>query len=256
MRSILLLLILTPIFCAAQQRIANEIQLLEKNGVKFAPVSLVSLQSEDIGRYPGLNAIQEGAILDLDLSAISDLKSQGTQFISLTLPAAGRRSMTLDLMEVDVLAPDFKAYTSDDPFHPKPYTGAKHYRGIIHGDAGSIVALSVFNDEIMGLISTQQGTFVLGKIRNSREHLHILYNDADLVGKPGWECGTPDDGQGYTKEQLMEQIGSRDPGDCVRVYIEIDDDIVTDKGGATNAINFITGLLTSPLRCMRMKASI
>ncbi|MFT5167417.1 MAG: hypothetical protein ACI8P3_002654, partial [Saprospiraceae bacterium] len=34
----------------------------------------------------------------------------------------------------------------------------------------------------------------------------------------------------------------RDPGDCIRVYIEIDDDIVTQKGGATAATNYITGL--------------
>ena len=72
---------------------------------------------------------------------------------------------------------------------------------------------------------------------------HIIYNDKDLGNNFDLNCATEDDGRGYTREELtMPEGEDRNPGDCIRVYIEIDDDIVTQKGGATAATNYITGL--------------
>jgi hypothetical protein len=71
---------------------------------------------------------------------------------------------------------------------------------------------------------------------------HILYNDRDLDKPFDFICGTADDGPGYTDDELAPHIQTRDNGDCVRLYIEIDDDIVTQKGGAVPATNYITGL--------------
>lgn len=231
----------------AQQRVAKDILALEKGGAIFEQVNLLTYESSDLARYPGFAGLSKGALLKLDFNAIAELTKAHTPLVSMTLPTADRRSVTLDLMEYDVLAPDFQLHTSDRPGEVMPYSGGRHYRGILHGDQGSIVALSVFNDEVMGLISSQEGNFVLGKISSSRENLHILYNESDLAARPDWECGTPDDGVGYTKEQLFSQMNQRDIGDCVQVYIEIDDDIVTDKGGATGATNYITGLFNQAI---------
>lgn len=241
------LLILSPFIGFAQQQVAKEILARQLSGAQFQPVNLVKFESSDIGRYPGFVDLKQGVILQINQQDIAALRAMNTPYISLEIPSAERRTMTLDLMEHDIVTPGFTCYTSDNPHQPLQYNGGKHYRGMIHGDQNSIVALSVFENEIMGLISSAAGNVVLGKIKNSRENLHILYNESDLDGKPDWECGTPDDGIGYTKEQLSGQLNQRDPGDCVQVYIEIDDDIVTDKGGATNAINFITGLFNQAI---------
>ena len=51
-----------------------------------------------------------------------------------------------------------------------------------------------------------------------------------------------DDGIGYTRDQLEPQPGTRALSDCVGLYFEVDDDVVTDKGGAAGATNYVTGV--------------
>ncbi|HLF65035.1 MAG TPA: M12 family metallo-peptidase, partial [Saprospiraceae bacterium] len=150
-------------------------------------------------------------------------------------------------IEQEIFAEGVHVYTSDSPGQPMPYSEGKHYRGMVHGDPGSVVSLSVFQNEITGLISTEEGNLVLGKVKGAQDNIHILYNDADLEGVPAWECGTPDDGIGYSKEMLTSHPGQRDPGDCIRVYVEVDDNIVTDMGGAANALNFTTSIFNQTI---------
>ncbi len=155
--------------------------------------------------------------------------------------------LMLDLVEHNILTPDFELYASDNPDAPVPYAGGRYYRGMIRGDAHSLVALSVFENELIGVISNDAGNFVLGKIKGSQDNLHVLYNDRSLERKFHFECATPEDGVGYTSEQLLSHPQQRDAGDCVRVYIEIDDDIVMDKGGTEEATDYITGLFNQAI---------
>ena len=122
-----------------------------------------------------------------------------------------------------------------------------HYKGVVEGDPSSIVAVSVFNDQVMALISSDLGNAVIGPIKGDRENRHVFYDEKDLDRKSGFECGTLDDGLAYTAEQLKEHPQGRDAGDCVKLYIEIDDDIVTEKGGATPATNYVTGLFNQSI---------
>ena len=244
---LLSLLFLTPLLCMAQQQVAKEILALQNQGATFRKVELVKYESADLSRNAGLSDLRKGTLLKMNPQAITDLENGQSPQISLTLPIEEHRAITLDLIEQEIFAEGFHVYTSDSPGQPMPYSEGKHYRGMVHGDPGSVVALSVFKNEIAGLISTEDGNLVLSKVKDSAENLHILYHDADLEIAPGWECGTPDDGIGYTKEQLTAQPGQRDPGDCIRVYVEIDDNIVTDMGGAANALNFTTSIFNQTI---------
>jgi hypothetical protein len=49
------------------------------------------------------------------------------------------------------------------------YTGGLYYQGIVEGQPNSLVAISVFDDEVMGMIATDDGNLVLGPIENNRE---------------------------------------------------------------------------------------
>jgi len=99
----------------------------------------------------------------------------------------------------------------------------------------------------MAMIATDDGNLVIGRINGDVDNNHIIYNDRDLEVDLSFECGTEDDGLEYTQEQLSAVQHSRDLNDCVRIYIEINDDIVTNKGGAIPATNYITGLFNQSL---------
>ncbi len=226
-----------------QKGISDEVNRLRAEGRQFKEVSFLKFHTTDIqDRGLDLAGLKRGTILFLDQEMIHSLISSQNDFIQLPIPISDRSAIKLSLVRHDIFTSDFALYTSADPNIPVDYTPGLYYRGIVEGDPTSVVAISIFNDEIMGLISTDEGNFVLGRIEHDRENKHILYNDADLERNSNFECSTIDDGLGYTDEQLKPMVQGRDVGDCVRIYIEIDDDIVTDKGGATPATNYITGL--------------
>ena len=231
-----------------QKSVSSEIIGLLNQGKQFQEVSLVKFKTNDVqNRSQQLEGLEKGSILEIDQVAIENLLNGNNNFIQLKLPVADRQNLTLNLVRHQIFSEDFNLFVSSEPGIPANYTPGIYYKGMVEGDTSSLVALSVFNNEIMGVISTDHGNMVLGRIENDRENLHILYNDNDLDKPSGFECGTIDNGLGYTAEELKSQTNSRDVGDCVRVYIEIDDDIVTEKGGATPATNYITGLFNQSI---------
>ncbi len=228
-----------------QKTIVRQISDMQATGHQLRESGLLEFQSADVhNRALGLDGLTKGSVLALRRDDIQQLLNNQNQydFIKVAVPVSDRAQMTLILMRHEIFTPDFTLYTSDSPGIPTDYTRGVHFKGMVEGDPSSLVALSVFNDQVMGLISTDQGNSVIGPIQDDREGRHIFYHEKDMTRGSDFECGTLDDGIGYTEDQLKAYPQGRDAGDCVRLYIEIDDDIVTQKGGATPATNYITGL--------------
>lgn len=226
-----------------QKGISAEVNKLKTQGHSFKEVSLFKYHSNDLHqRSLNISGLTKGTLLSINQEMIHTLVSNKSDYIQLSLPVSDRASIKLNLYRHDILTSDFALFTSSNPNVPVDYTPGLYYRGVVDGDPNSLVAISVFNDEIMGMISNEAGNMVLGRIEHDRDNMHILYNDANLQRKTDFVCSTSDEGVTYTEEDLQAHPQGRDVGDCVRIYIEIDDDIVTAKGGATNATNYITGL--------------
>ena len=154
----------------------------------------------------------------------------------------GTKNYALNLVKVDIFTSDFEVTLASDGSAADVDYGT-HYRGIVNGDPYSVVAVSIYNKEVMGLIAVDGGNYVLGKLDGSEFNgEHIIYNDKYVEFDEPWECHVPDDGVSYKKKDL-EWDETRSPGDCIRLYIEVDHDIYNDKGGTTGATNFITGLM-------------
>ena len=241
--SVVLLLLCLWGITQAQQVVYNEVIKSKSEGRSFQNTRLLTFSSHDVfNRDLKLDGLKKGSILNIDQASIQELMNGQNDFIDFSLPVSDRTEMKLTLVKHNIFAPDFNLFASSAPNVPVEYNQGLHYMGVVDGDPNSLVAISVFNDEIMGLISTHHGNLVLGRIKGDRETRHVLYNEADLDGDSGFECATSDEGLPYTAEDLKPNQTSRDAGDCVRVYIEIDDDIVTQKGGAVPATTYITGL--------------
>jgi len=230
-------------FAFGQKGISNEVNKLKAQGRQFKEASFLHFHSTDVrDKSLDLPELKKGTILTIDQEMIHSLLTERNDYIQLPVPVSDRSEMKLSLVRHDIFTPDFALYTSSSPNTAINYTPGLYYRGTVDGDPNSIVAISIFNDEVMGLISTEQGNIVIGRIADDRENRHVLYYDTDLDTKSDFECSTSDEGSGYTEEELKTSGSGRDVGDCVRIYIEIDDDIVTAKGGAVPATNYITGL--------------
>ncbi|MEO5906280.1 MAG: GEVED domain-containing protein [Saprospiraceae bacterium] len=226
-----------------QKAVYNEISSTRAEGNTFRSAPIFKFETNDVqSRSFDLEGLKKGTILNIDRESIQSLVNSQNDYIELPLPVSDRSTVKLILVRNNIFAEDFALYTSEFPNTPIGYDRGLHYKGIVDGDPNSLVAISIFNDEIMGMISTDNGNMVLGRIQNDRDNKHVLYYENDLEKKETFECGTSDDGLPYTTEELNPPPGSRDAGDCVRVYIEIDDDIVTQKGGGVPATNYITGL--------------
>ena len=241
--SLFLMLCITPLLAFSQQRVAKEVMNLSASGADFQKTNLFEFQTNNLStRSVDLEGLSSGTILKIDFQAIENLINEAPSRIQMPIPTDSRSNLVLDLVQHNIHTPDYEAYTSDQPNTPLKYERGKHYRGVISGDENSIVSISVFKNEVMGLISSNAGNLVLGKLQKSKEKEHVLYYDNLLTKTPDWECGTPDDGIGYTSEQLKTVTQSRDNGDCIRLKIEIDNDIVNQKGGAANATTYLEGL--------------
>lgn len=245
MRSTVLLLfcLFFGITAYSQKAVYDEVSQIKGGGRAFQKTSLFTFETDDVlNRSFNLEGLKQGTVMAIDHEAIQSLVQGQNDFIELSLPVSSRSDVKLTLVRQNIFAEDFALYTSANPKTPIPYDLGLHYKGIIDGDINSSVAVSIFNNEIMGMVNSSEGTFVLGRIQTDRENRHVLYNTKDLDHPAGFDCGTADDGLPYTEADLKPSTGGRDAGDCVRIYIEIDDDIVTQKGGATPATNYITGL--------------
>ena len=217
------------------------------NGAFAQSVELFSVAEDNQSRRNVLEGVlTDGVILDLDANALRSISRSRSNTLTLTLPTGERGSITLQLETVKLLTDDFRVTS---PQGVVDYTPGLYYRGTIDGQPNSAVALSLFDDEVIAVMSQPNtGNMVLGQIlSNRRNPQYVLYEEQDLIPEPNFECGTEDFEVTNEHRQLMDQIMAgqhqgRNSSNCVRVYLECEYDLVQEKGGATGAVNFMTGL--------------
>jgi subtilisin-like proprotein convertase family protein len=183
--------------------------------------------------------VRGGVILNFDAKKAAGFLKKNTTRFTLELPTGqGDETLILHMQRSHIFGKDFKVFTSSNRNKPFDYKGGLHFHGVVEGDAHSKVAISVFDNEVMGLIITHDGNYNLGRVKNSSKG-HILYLDRDLLKKPEFNCGMEDDHHEYTDEELNG--APKAAGDCISVYLEIDKSLVDNKGSVANATNFVTG---------------
>lgn len=205
-------------------------------------VSPFSLSTARNARVAGLD--EQGVDyqrLSLEPGSLQNWVADAPEAISIEIPQRGRSAVVADLVQVEVLAGGFQLSESH-PTGAASLSAGLHYRGTLRGDDRSLVAISVFEGELMGLISDVDGQRVLGPV-DGEPGEYLLYDDSQLPVMPDAFCGTPDDGEVYTREELAAPAGEgRNTGNCVRIYLEIDHTIFIERGNTSNTLNYITGL--------------
>ncbi len=211
------------------------------NKIKSATqVPIFSINNSRSSKLP--EELSNFEMLNVDKQVLNEVLTSTQDFYEVSVPVFGKSDLKLEIVEVDILSNDGYVISKPSNATTKVNHG-KHYRGIVKGNGKSVVALSIFQDEVMGFISMPgSSNLVIGMLEDKSSH--IIYEDHVLAEKFGFECATPESDIEYTREEL-EGIkgGSRALSDCVRIYFEVDNDIYIDKGSnITSVTNFITGL--------------
>ena len=216
---------LKPIATSIHQAYDNDYVFEHKIG--FEKSSQISNPKSGINRW-----IQT----TLNESEIRSLVANTSSHISLSIPYLNQKNIVLDLIQSDLYADGFTVNSPQGILNYKP---GIYYRGIIKGDDESIAAISVFDNEIYGMISTNAGNIV---IQSSEENKSIvnIYNDNDITIANPMNCDTKDEENGEDWGSYQE--GFMTAGDCVKVYIECDYALYQNKGGTSQTVNWISAV--------------
>ena len=215
----------------------NEVQHIKSTGKLFEMVSAFTLKDKNITQrkmsQDNFFNPNEVYFLQFNKSVLNNLGNSMT----LHLPLDGR-DFYLELFENFF---DYKIITSDNQ-EISPNRNLRHYHGVVKDNPNSIVAITFAEDEIIGLVATDEGNFNLALDRQSGEH--IFYNDKNLKQKPEFICGTKveDSFQNYSPKVLRQNIKTSS-NKFVRLYFETEFDIYEDLGyNYISVETFITGL--------------
>ena len=193
------------------------------------------------------DAVNDGVVVAIDQAKINEIRNQDPKQMQLSIPfKSNGETVALDLIQVAVFSPDFKAITNNGDDITNEVDFGKHYRGIIAGNPNSLVSISVFESQISGFIANEEGNYTIGKLEDSDIN-HIIYFDSDLKNATQEIfCSTEDDGIAYSEEELSPPPTSeQEPGDEIDVYIESGQSVYNAQGGnLANTIVFITGIFT------------
>ena len=178
-------------------------------------------------------------LLDLDLNSLNAMRQSSPKALSIKVPIDSKSELSLELVKVDIFSDD---YTMIEEPSGKVITVDRgtHYRGIISGKQNSLVAISIYENEVAGFISDNklEGNYVLGLMQGkSASKQHVIYLDTDMTFEGGRTCETQDDGKGYEPQQLEDVNDGRALSDCVRLLLEVDYNMYQTLGSNTTAAN-------------------
>ncbi len=177
-------------------------------------------------------------LLDVKIDKINDASLLSSNII-LNIPF--EENLEVELVEVDIFTASYKNTIMPNGKEYTPKVSGKHYWGRIKDNEKSTVAISVFNDEIMGLISSEDnGNLVIGKLKNSKEH--IIYQENDINEFNNFSCFTPPKNVKLPNEnQKNTNTNKAMAAECIGIHYDVGVDIINDKGSVDGALEFIYG---------------
>lgn len=175
------------------------------------------------------------------------LIAQKQPVLSLEIPGDDNRVLTLDLISSEETFSQAEVTTaSGKPFNMQELNAA-YYRGVVRGQENNTLAsISIFNNELMGIIATPGGNIVIGKLEGSPQH--IVYNDRNLLKANPFNCTMKDlplsavERSLYRQQDLLAGATAAVLSRCVRLYYETEFDIFQTLGSTAAVVNYVTGV--------------
>lgn len=242
MRALLLLAAFIAFCTIGQaQSLYEQVQQSKQTG---QPTSTYSPFAESQARINVDNFKDGQAVMPLTLlpETLQQIQSLSLPFLSLSIPSTTGKPLALELFEVVIFTPDvrIKELSSQGEREIKMSKGS-YYRGVVKGDPKSLVAVSIVQGEVSGIIADSTGTRVLGRYKdsNASPNDYILYNDSNLTEKPDFACDAI---------ALSNQINTsaEDPQNTcatgIGIYFETDLSMFNRFGSTAGVQNYVAAL--------------
>lgn len=231
-------------FAQNMKPVAQKVNERKSKQEVFVPTRLFEITAASKQRSTELKTkVSSSVAMDFHRADAQTILQRQPENLSFIIPSDAGKNIELELVRVNLFTPDFSVAASGNNEHVDANETGVHYQGIVKGDNSSIAAISIFRDEVMGIISTSaDGNMTLGKLENDFTGKHILYRQRDFISPPPSGCFTPEYPMTYTPSELQYDDGSRTVN-CVRLYWEANYDLYLNKGSSvTNVVNYLTGL--------------
>jgi hypothetical protein len=220
--------------------IASKIAKSKEAFQVLKPTTLLEkLANQDLRAAGVQDEVTDATFFTLNQNETNELLRQPAGLLKLVIPVNGANSAELQLFKAEVVTPEFRVRVSENGGADFNYEFGAYYWGIVKGDVHSLAAIAVNKGEIMGFVSMNGENFTLGKLNEGENGTHVFYKERDLKLKHDFECGTDDDI--HYKGKAPSGTPQKDVNNCVKMYIEIDNDLVVNKGGVTQATNYVLG---------------
>ena len=190
------------------------------------------------------SSLSEFAVFTLNKEQLRLEKETPNDYITLSIPLPDGSSAQVELVKVNITAPDFKVET---PSGPEIVEIGQHYRGIINNDPQTLAAISIFDNELSGTLSIPgKGDYTVGLMHSPDEMakgVHIVYNNSLYKSAlPQWSCSVKDDnGVPYSARQLSVDANAAITK-YARFYYETEYDMFTSLGTTAAVSAFMVGL--------------
>lgn len=186
--------------------------------------------------------LKRSRIIQLNTDIVKELKSLRQKSIALEIPSIdGGDNWTLQLTRTQIFDQNFAVYLSSDRNTPYDYKPGAYFFGHIEGVPGSRVAISIFDNEIAGLILTKEENFNLMRVEIGRSE-HILFAESDLIKPEPLTCGMDKVPQTTGMVEEEDYSSGRAFPYCLRIYLELGFSVNQARGGVDEAINFGTSV--------------
>ena len=181
------------------------------------------------------------AVLTIQPSELKKIIQAQPRYLRLLIPDYRGNQTEVLLQSHSITAPGFVLRTSSGEKMQSSDINGLHYWGMIRNQPGSCVAISIFDDEIMGVFSAGYGNINIGKIQNHSQY--IIYNDVNLKERDNFVCENRYGENGNISRQVKTN-GTRQTvaQNCVKLYWEINNDVFTKFGSLSRTVNFLTGV--------------
>jgi hypothetical protein len=200
--------------------------------------TLFELHNDD--NYPAIGGLNgEHSVLNLNTETWEEILDSHPANITIEIPFEDE-NLRIQLHEVNFFKPNLIVRTaSGDSIPIHKLSKSVYYNGTFEGYPNSHFALSVLNEEVIGVGNIPGiGDLNLGLIKDREEY--VFFPETSVTGKNGFECLTADEDLEHIEKNPGndDDPPTRDFGDCVGLYFEVDHDIYLDKGliGATDYI--------------------
>ena len=213
----------------------------KKTFAKFSPFTK-DVASKNAANYR--NEAEGVTVMQLKSTELQKIVNEKPQTMEMDFPFEDGE-ITVELVKNDIFAGGFKVGTDKGDAN---YTPGVYYQGIIKGDNTSVVAFSFFNNDVVGVASTNQfGNIVVGKTKSSDDF--VSYSDYKLKSQNPFSCSTEELPENQTKKISFDpnkKKASKDANSCVRIYFEVGYGPYTQNGSnVTSTVNWVTALFNN-----------